>query len=177
MKQNTMMGRLMRRLTALALAAALVLSLAGCQDLAALMGQNTTASAASPATTPAEGSSFTVNFIDVGQALSVLVTCDGQSMLYDGGNVADGSLVVSYHSRAPGVSRLEYVICSHAHEDHVGGLAAVLAKFPAGHVYAPVTENDTQCFQDFVKYTQQQGLSVEIPRWAPAGSWAAPPSR
>ena len=70
MKQNTMMGRLMRRLTALALAAALVLSLAGCQDLAALMGQNTTASAASPATTPAEGSSFTVNFIDVGQALS-----------------------------------------------------------------------------------------------------------
>ena len=168
MKQNTVMGRLMRRLTALALAAALVLSLAGCQDLAALMGQNTTASAASPATTPAEGSSFTVNFIDVGQALSVLVTCDGQSMLYDGGNVADGSLVVSYLQSA-GVSRLEYVICSHAHEDHVGGLAAVLAKFPAGHVYAPVTENDTQCFQDFVKYTQQQGLSVEIP---PVGtSW------
>ena len=168
MKQNTMMGRLMRRLTALALAAALVLSLAGCQDLAALMGQGGTAPGTSQTTTPAEGSSFTVNFIDVGQALSVLVTCDGQSMLYDGGNVADGSLVVSYLESA-GVTRLEYVICSHAHEDHVGGLAAVLAKFPAGHVYAPVTQNDTQCFQDFVKYTQQQGLNVEIP--AVGTSW------
>ena len=37
-----------------------------------------------------------VHFIDVGQALSVLVECDGQFMLYDGGNVDDGSLVVSY---------------------------------------------------------------------------------
>ena len=37
-----------------------------------------------------------VHFIDVGQALSVLVECDGQFMLYDGGNVDDGSLIVSY---------------------------------------------------------------------------------
>ena len=51
----------------------------------------------------------------------------------------------------------------------MGGLAAVLAKFPAGHVYAPVTQNDTQCFQDFVKYTQEQGLSVEVP--AVGTSW------
>ena len=168
-KPNTITGRLLRRLTALALAAALTLSLAGCQDLLALLGEGGyPASSTVQTQTPAEDSSFSVNFIDVGQALSVLVTCDGQSMLYDGGNVADGSLVVSYLESA-GVARLEYVICSHAHEDHVGGLAAVLAKFPAGHVYAPVTQNDTQCFQDFVKYTQQQGLNVEIP--AVGTSW------
>ena len=168
-KPNTITGRLLRRLTALALAAALTLSLAGCQDLLTLLGEGGyPASSTVQTQTPAEGSSFSVNFIDVGQALSILVTCDGQSMLYDGGNVADGSLVVSYLESA-GVTRLEYVICSHAHEDHVGGLAAVLAKFPAGHVYAPVTQNDTQCFQDFVKYTQQQGLNVEIP--AVGTSW------
>lgn len=168
-KPNTITGRLLRRLTALALAAALTLSLAGCQDLLALLGEDGSAVSSTVQTqTPAEGSSFSVNFIDVGQALSVLVTCDGQSMLYDGGNVADGSLVVSYLESA-GVTRLEYVICSHAHEDHVGGLAAVMAKFPAGHVYAPVTQNDTQCFQDFVKYTQQQGLNIEVP--AVGTSW------
>lgn len=168
-KPNTITGRLLRRLTALALAAALTLSLAGCQDLLAALqqAQQPAASTAQPVQ-PAEGGGFSIDFIDVGQALSVLVTCDGQSMLYDGGNVADGSLVVSYLESA-GVTRLEYVICSHAHEDHVGGLAAVLAKFPAGHVYAPVTQNDTQCFQDFVKYTQQQGLNVEIP--AVGTSW------
>ena len=103
-----------------------------------------------------------VHFIDVGQALSVLVECDGQFMLYDGGNVDDGSLIVSY-LQSQGVEQLEYVFCSHAHEDHVGGLAAALAYFPAYHVYSPVTDASTKCFQDFVKYTQQQGLQVEVP--------------
>ena len=103
-----------------------------------------------------------MHFIDVGQALSVLVECDGQFMLYDGGNVDDGSLVVSYLQNQ-GVEELQYVFCSHAHEDHVGGLAAALAYFPANHVYSPVTEASTKCFQNFIKYTQQQGLQVEVP--------------
>ena len=72
--------------------------------------------------------------------------------LYDGGNVDDGSLIVSY-LQSQGVEQLEYVFCSHAHEDHVGGLAAALAYFPAYHVYSPVTDASTKCFQDFVKYT------------------------
>ena len=156
-------ARLLGRLAALALAAALTLSLAGCEELLAMVqqAQNAPPAASQPAP-PAEGGGFSVTFIDVGQALSVLVTCDGQYMLYDGGNVEDGSLVVSY-LQSRGVDRLEYVFCSHAHEDHVGGLAAVMAAVPAGQVYAPVTENDTQCFEDFVKYTQQQGLAIVVP--------------
>ncbi|HJB59742.1 MAG TPA: MBL fold metallo-hydrolase [Candidatus Faecalibacterium faecipullorum] len=156
-------ARLLGRLAALALAAALTLSLAGCEELLAMVqqAQNAPPAASQPAP-PAEGGGFSVTFIDVGQALSVLVGCDGQYMLYDGGNVEDGSLVVSY-LQSRGVDRLEYVFCSHAHEDHVGGLAAVMAAVPAGQVYAPVTENDTQCFEDFVKYTQQQGLAIVVP--------------
>lgn len=106
---------------------------------------------------------FKMHFIDVGQALSVLVECDGKFMLYDGGNVDDGSLIVSY-LQAKGVEQLEYVFCSHAHEDHVGGLSAALAYFPAYHVYSPVTEASTVCFKNFVKYTQQQNLAVEVPQ-------------
>ena len=71
-------------------------------------------------------------------------------------------LIVSY-LQSQGVEQLEYVFCSHAHEDHVGGLAAALAYFPAYHVYSPVADASTKCFQDFVKYTQQQGLQVEVP--------------
>ena len=94
-------------------------------------------------------------------------------MLYDGGNVDDGSLVVSYLQKQ-GVEQLQYVFCSHAHEDHVGGLAAVMAKFPAGHAYSPVTESSTKCFNDFVKYTQQQAYSWKCLPWARSGRWAAP---
>ena len=144
--------RLFLRLAALALAAVLALGLTACD------------SSGGHIVKPSTGTSqpFEMHFIDVGQALSVLVECDGQFMLYDGGNVDDGSLVVSYLQKQ-GVEQLQYVFCSHAHEDHVGGLAAVMAKFPAGHAYSPVTESSTKCFNDFVKYTQQQGLQLEVP--------------
>ena len=164
----TLWGRAVRRLTALALAAALALGLGAC-DASGLPGlpnggsaDVTPGPAASAGQTLDENAPLQVHFLDVGQALSVLVECDGQFMLYDGGNVDDGSRVVSYLQQQ-GVEELQYVFCSHAHEDHVGGLVAALAYFPAHHVYAPVTEADTKCFRDFVKYTQQQGLAVEVP--------------
>lgn len=152
----------LRRLAALALAAALALGLAAC-DGASVLPDGSADVIPNPASSGVQTSdSFRMHFLDVGQALSVLVECDGQYMLYDGGNVDDGSMVVSYLQKQ-GVEELQYVFCSHAHEDHVGGLAAALAFFPANHVYSPVTEASTKCFQDFVKYTQQQGLQVEVP--------------
>ncbi len=156
----TLWQKTVRRLTALALAAALALGLAACDAGAVIQPPQNGGSIATAQ--PGDGQAFQMHFIDVGQALSVLVECDGQFMLYDGGNVDDGSLIVSYLQNQ-GVEELQYVFCSHAHEDHVGGLAAALAYFPANHVYSPVTEAGTKCFQDFVKYTQQQGLQVEVP--------------
>lgn len=164
-KVNRPKKGLWQRLAALAAAAALALGLAACDASAITPGgsadvvPNPSSAAAAVDTVEAP---FEMHFIDVGQALSVPVECDGQYMLYDGGNVDDGSLVVSY-LQSQGVEQLEYVFCSHAHEDHVGGLAAALAYFPAYHVYSPVTEASTKCFKDFVKYTQQQGLQVEVP--------------
>ena len=164
-KVNRPKKGLWQRFAAFAAAAALALGLAACDASAVVPGgsadvvPNPSASAAAENTVEAP---LEVHFIDVGQALSVLVECDGKFMLYDGGNVDDGSLVVSYLQNQ-GVEQLEYVFCSHAHEDHVGGLAAALAYFPAYHVYSPVTEASTKCFKDFVKYTQQQGLQVEVP--------------
>ena len=164
-KVNQHKKGLWQRLAALAVAATLALGLAACDASAITPGgsadvvPNPSSAAAAVDTVEAP---FEMHFIDVGQALSVLVECDGQYMLYDGGNVDDGSLVVSY-LQSQGVEQLKYVFCSHAHEDHVGGLAAALAYFPAYHVYSPVTEASTKCFKDFVKYTQQQGLQVEVP--------------
>ena len=158
----TLWRRTVRRLTALALAAALALGLAACDTVPGGSAGVIPNPAESVSQTLDQNANFQMHFIDVGQALSVLVECDGQFMLYDGGNVDDGSLVVSY-LQDQGVEELQYVFCSHAHEDHVGGLAAALAYFPADHVYSPVTEAGTKCFKDFVKYTQQQGLQVEVP--------------
>ena len=112
--------------------------------------------------TPISGNGMTVHFIDVGQADCALVECDGEFMIIDGGNVGDGQLVVSYLKQM-GVEKLEAVVCSHAHEDHVGGLPAVLSVFDAETVYSPVTGYDTKVFRDFVSKTEANAGKITVP--------------
>ena len=112
--------------------------------------------------TPISGNGMTVHFIDVGQADCALVECDGEFMIIDGGNVGDGQMVVSYLKQM-GVETLEAVVCSHAHEDHVGGLPAVLSVFDAETVYAPVTGYDTKVFRDFVSKTEANAGKITVP--------------
>ena len=112
--------------------------------------------------TSADGDSLIVHFIDVGQADCALLECGGQYMLIDGGNRDDGQLVVSYLEQQ-GVEELEAVVCTHAHEDHVGGLPSVLAVYPTKAVYAPTKTYASKVFDDFLYYTDQQGLEVTLP--------------
>ena len=112
--------------------------------------------------TPISGNGLTVHFIDVGQADCALLECDGKYMIIDGGNVEDGQLVVSYLKRL-GVETIDRVVCSHAHEDHVGGLPAVLSVFDAGKVYAPVTQYDTKVFRDFVEKAENRAGEITVP--------------
>lgn len=114
------------------------------------------------------GDALTVHFIDVGQADCALLECNGEFILIDGGNVEDSSLVVSYLQKT-GVEELAAVVCSHAHEDHVGGLPGVLAVFPTKAVYAPTRTYSSNCFDDFVRYADQQRLTIQIP--APGDSF------
>ena len=112
---------------------------------------------------------LTVHFIDVGQADCALLECGGEYMIIDGGNRDDGQLVVSYLEQQ-GVEELSAVVCSHAHEDHVGGLPSVLAVYPTQTVYAPTRTYSSNIFDDFVYYTDQQRLEITIPQ--PGDSFA-----
>lgn len=111
---------------------------------------------------PTDGQQLNVHFIDVGQADCALLECGGEYILIDGGNVEDSSLVVSYLEQQ-GVTQLQAVIASHAHEDHVGGLPGVLAVYETKAVYAPTRTYSSNCFDDFVYYIDQQGLEITIP--------------
>ncbi len=108
-------------------------------------------------------SDFSIHFIDVGQADAALIRCTGKTMLIDGGNAEDSNLIYSYLQRE-GVSHLDYVVCTHAHEDHVGGLSGALTAATAGKVLAPVTEYDTKAFRNFVTKAADRGCEITVPR-------------
>lgn len=51
------------------------------------------------------------------------------------------------------MDHLDYMICTHAHEDHVGGLSAPFSVMPVGAVYAPVTNRTARRIRHLrVKY-------------------------
>ena len=102
-----------------------------------------------------------VYFIDVGQADAALVLCDGQSMLIDGGNAADSSKMYSVMKKH-GISQLDYVIGTHAHEDHIGGLAGALNYSSVKFAYCPVTSYDSKAFQNFRKAVEKYGVSITV---------------
>ena len=107
-------------------------------------------------------STLTVHFIDVGQADCALLECSGEYMLIDGGNQEDGQLVVSYLEQQ-GVEELAALVCTHAHEDHVGGLPSVLAVYPTNAVYAPTKTYSSKVFDSFLYYADQQRQEVILP--------------
>lgn len=112
--------------------------------------------------TSAGESSFQITFLDVGQADAALIECDGETLLIDGGNAADSNLIYSVLTKK-GITHLDYVICTHAHEDHVGGLSGALQAATAGVVYSPVTSYSSKAFKNFAAAVEAQGLSLTVP--------------
>lgn len=109
-----------------------------------------------------ENSNFEVHFIDVGQADSALIECDGETMMIEGGNVADSNVVAAYLKKED-VTELNYVVCSHAHEDHVGGLSGALSVTKADNIYAPKTETNTKAYKNFKKKAEEQNVEIKHP--------------
>lgn len=74
---------------------------------------------------PASSADLSVHFIDVGQGDCTLILCEGHSMLIDAGESDQGDKVVEY-LKAQGITKIDCVIGTHPHSDHIGGLRSVV---------------------------------------------------
>ncbi len=104
-----------------------------------------------------------VHFIDVGQGDAALVIQGDHAMLIDGGNASDSSRIYTYLKNR-NIKHLDYIVNSHPHEDHVGGLAGALNYATVNKALSPVTTYDSKAFNSFVSYLGQQGVSITVPK-------------
>ena len=107
-------------------------------------------------------STFSIHFIDVGQADAALVECDGKYMLIDGGNKEDSNVIHSVLKKAD-VKHLEMVVGTHAHEDHIGGLPGAYSYTTADITLCPVESYNSDAFRDFAEYAEKNGGGITVP--------------
>lgn len=111
-------------------------------------------------TTTATYGQLKVHYIDVGQADSILIQSpSGKIMLIDAGNNADGDSVVAYLKKQ-GVKKVDILVGTHPHEDHIGGMDNVVRNFDIGSIYMPKASSTTKTFEDLLNAIKSKDLKV-----------------
>ena len=107
-------------------------------------------------------SKLQIIYFDVGQADSTLIMNNGKTVLIDGGNDSDGDNLVKY-IKSQKISKIDTVIATHLHADHIGGLDDVIDSFNIGIVYMPDTINTDKQVEEFLDAMERKKLKYEVP--------------
>ncbi|MCI8886707.1 MAG: MBL fold metallo-hydrolase [Hungatella sp.] len=108
-------------------------------------------------------STFSIQFIDVGQGDAALVECDGRYMLIDGGDVKAGDKVYSVLEEK-GIQHLDILVLSHLHADHIGGLTKALTyASKIDKVMANSSYGGTEIFRKVEHELDINGVQITVP--------------
>ena len=114
-----------------------------------------------PTPTPISLKDLKVHFLDVGQADSIFVELpNNESMLIDAGKNGSGSTVVSY-IKGLGFTTIDYLIGTHPHEDHIGGLDDVINSLKINNIYMPKVSHTSKTFEDVLTAIKNNNLTVK----------------
>ena len=96
-------------------------------------------------------------FLDVGQGDSSVILVKDKVILIDAGEVDKGDLVVSDLEKL-GVTRIDLLVATHPHSDHIGGMQKVLARFPVGKVLDSGIPSSSSLYEHFLRTVDERDI-------------------
>ncbi|WP_283610191.1 ComEC/Rec2 family competence protein [Faecalispora anaeroviscerum] len=108
--------------------------------------------------------SVSVYYLDVGQGDSELICLpSGENILIDAG-LSDGADKLTAYLKKLGVSKIDYLIATHPHADHIGGMAQVINELEIGKIYVPKVADSqvptTRTYEDMLDAVKKKGLQL-----------------
>ncbi len=106
-----------------------------------------------------------VIFFDVGEGDAALILFPyGGSMLIDGGEQVQGERVILPYLRKKGIRRIDTVVLTHAHSDHVGGLVTILKALPVGLIVESGFPHTTDIYTEFLEEAYERNVPYKLVR-------------
>ncbi|WP_292382144.1 lamin tail domain-containing protein [Methanosarcina sp. UBA289] len=147
----------------------LILIATGCTDQKETSPKEAPIETASEQTTPTttqdtitlSGQNLTIHFLDVGQGDSILLEIDGKSMLIDSGESDQGKVVTAY-LQDQGISTLDYVVATHPHSDHIGGMNEILNNFQVEHFVDSGYPHTSKTYENMLTTIDQKSIPFQV---------------
>lgn len=100
------------------------------------------------------------HFLDVGQGDSEFIELpNGDCMLIDASTSAYGGFIADYIKNL-GYTDIDYLVATHPHADHIGGMTEIFEDFDIGTVYMPNAVSESKTFERFMDAVENEGCKV-----------------
>lgn len=104
---------------------------------------------------------LTAHFLDVGEAdCNIIELPNGELMLIDSGEKKNAQDIINYINTL-GYKKIDYVIATHPHTDHIGGLSEVINAFDIGYIYMPKVAATSKTYENLLETIANKGLSIK----------------
>lgn len=108
-----------------------------------------------------DSSKLNIFFFNVGQADSTLITCEDKAILIDAGNDSDGEKIVEF-LKAKEINKIDYLIGTHIHEDHIGGIIDIVNNIQVEKIFMPNNKSKTaEFYENILKSIENHNLKME----------------
>lgn len=104
---------------------------------------------------------FIVHYINVGQGDSILIQVNNKNMLIDSGPKENKKDLFDYLDSL-NIKKIDYLIATHPHEDHIGNMAKIIKSYDIGAFYAPKIESSTKTFEQMIDALKSKDLKINI---------------
>lgn len=102
-----------------------------------------------------------VHYIDVGQGDAILIQVNSKNLLIDSGPASSKDKLIKY-LKSKKISKFDYIIATHPHEDHIGNMSYIIDNFKVSKFYAPRVTDNSRAFEMMVDSLNRRKLKINI---------------